>query len=288
VLCYAVLACLQVLAKAALDQHLNGTLSQLEQQQEQQEQQRQLSADLAQDFIAGALEVEEAAESDTRAAAAAAAAGVQADAVSTAAEKLRGLPGCTSGSSSSSGSLQVAVAVVKELADTGTLLDCGAAVAGSPPGCGMSSTSSTPAASRSTSYGSISSLGSSSSTTCCVLTASLAGSYCSSSAAGCLPRAGSSASLASCSSVGAGCGLHNRCVSIDSTIAESVVASSLADSTCAICFDASANVMMAGCCHCVCTSCARSLLDQVKSGVKPALCPFCRAGLTGFVAAPSP
>lgn len=261
--CWCVCWCVQVLAKAALDQHLNGTLSQLEQQQEQQ---RQLSADLAQDFIAGALEVEEVEVDAT-------AAGVQ-SAGCAGAGALRGLPGRTSSSSS------IQVTSVKGLDSTG-LLGCSTG----SPGCGMSSTATTPAASRSTSYGSISSLGSSSSHTCCVLTASVAGSSCSSAG---LPHVGSSASLASCSSVGAAGGFHTRGVSIDSTIAESVVASSLADHTCAICFDASANVMMAGCCHCVCTGCARSLLAQVKSVAKPALCPFCRAGLSGFVAAPFP
>lgn len=151
-----------------------------------------------------------------------------------------------------------------------------------------SSAGSTPAASRSTSYGSISSLGSSSSSAGLVHSSSVASNVvgCSPCSTGSISRMSSSSSIASCgkySHLGA-CTAHVRGISIDSTIAESVV-TSLTDRTCTICFDASANVMMAGCCHCVCTACARSLLERTSVS-KPALCPFCRAGLSGFVAAP--
>jgi len=150
------------------------------------------------------------------------------------------------------------------------------------------SISSSPTASRSTSCGSISSLASSSS----YGTVGTQSSSEVSSVTGCSPcsSSGTSSQLPYLSSSTSGfsvtavTGLHSRAISVDSTIAESIVTSST-DHTCAICFDANANVMMAGCCHCVCSRCARSLLVRTSVN-KPALCPFCRAGLSGFVAAP--
>jgi hypothetical protein len=61
-------------------------------------------------------------------------------------------------------------------------------------------------------------------------------------------------------------------------------ASSTDETTCTICFDARASVMVSSCRHCLCGGCARSLLDAASIS-KPALCPFCRRGVAEFVAA---
>jgi hypothetical protein len=265
---------LQGLAKAALDQHLAGTLDQLEQEQQEQLQ-RQLTEDVAADpcgeFIAGLLEC----EGVTTEAAAAAADGEADGGSENQLQKLHE-------HSASNSSIDV---LVKQLKSSKMFGSCKEGYSGASSS--VSSVGSSPAASRSTSYGSFGSLCSSVFARSSSVASSLvACSPCSTSS---IPRVSSSSSIASCSkhsSAGVACAAHARGISIDSTIAESVVASSLTDHTCAICFDANATVMMAGCCHCVCTTCARSLLERT-SGSKPVLCPFCRAGLSGFVAAPS-
>jgi hypothetical protein len=258
----------QGLAKAALDQHLAGTLDQLEQEQQEQLQ-RQLTGDLAADpsgdFIAGLLECEGILTT-------AAAAG-EADAGP---ENQLQRP-----SNKSNSCIDM---LVKQLKTSKVCDNENAEYSGA--GSSVSSIGSSPAASRSTSYGSFGSLCSSDVARSSSAASSIAA--CSPCSTLSIPRVSSSSSIASCSknsSAGVACAAHARGISIDSTIAESVVASSLADHTCAICFDANATVMMAGCCHCVCTTCARSLLERTSCS-KPALCPFCRAGLSGFVAAP--
>lgn len=240
---------LQTLAKTALDSHLTDSLDQLEQQQQQQ---------LARQLLTAAADLASADSTDL-------------------------IPGpldCDRMERVHSHSSSID-ALTDALGSAGVFVECEEGCCTGDNCSSVSSVTSTPAASRSTSYGSISSLafgGSSSSSTASTITGCSPCSTCS------IPRVGSSSSVALCSkhSVSG----HARTVSIDSTIAESVVASSSTDRTCAICFDASANVMMEGCCHCVCGSCARSLLERTSAS-KPVVCPFCRGGLRGFVAAPS-
>lgn len=271
----------QVLAKSALDTHLTSTLNQLEQQQKQQQEQQQQQQLLLLDKAE--VEEEEQQEQQPVLPVGLTLSGLVADDddveeevppqpkhqcladLEDVTEQL-GAPDIFGGNASNG--------------------DAGAAT------CRCGSCFGSPA-SQSTSYCSINGLGNSRGSS---------GSASSSSLASALERSNSGdvSGVGGCSACSASCidstfvqgpfcnnpaayGTHARTLSIDSAIAESAAAS-VTDRTCAICFDASATIMMAGCCHCVCVSCARSLLDSTTVS-KPALCPFCRGGLSGFVAA---
>lgn len=304
----------QVLAKTALDQHLTGTLKEVEEQQQQlAAQQRSASLRLQQECVHMLRDMQADCPGPLLQATVGSSPGFL-QLGEDEGEEFVELGGAGGGMFDSSGSSHH---------DGGS---GGGGIDGDRSSSNTSSIGTTPAASRSTSYGSISSLGSSSSI-CGAITragseaSSVAGvcspcsppSLCSSLspllAAACALGGSSSSDIASSSNIassgadatkhccgshnntsrcGGGSGGHVRSVSIASTIAESIGVPSSAssfDRTCAICFDGRADVEMVGCSHCVCASCARSLLERTSVS-RPALCPFCRTGLSGWRLAP--